>query len=104
VAVFESGEQFLDSGVLAETGCLILDVRMQGMDGLQLQQRLNAVQSGVPIVFVTAHHDSRNRKLAIDGGASDFLHKPVAASVFLGAIETALKNRPDGGKAVEILD
>jgi FixJ family two-component response regulator len=94
VAIFESGEQFLESGLLSETGCLILDVKMPGMNGLEVQRRLNLSQSRVPIIFVTAHHDGTHRQQAIDGGCSDFLRKPYAANDFLGAIATALKNRP----------
>jgi FixJ family two-component response regulator len=94
VAIFASGEQFLDSGMLSETECLILDIRMPGMSGLELQRRLNLSQSRVPIIFVTAHHDKANRQQAIDGGCSGFLQKPFPANDFLGAIEKALRNRP----------
>jgi FixJ family two-component response regulator len=94
VAIFESGEQFLESGLLSETRCLILDMRMAGMNGLELQRRLNLSQPRVPIIFVTAHNDTANRQRAIAGGCSDFLQKPFAADLFLGAIETALRNRP----------
>jgi|SRR5215472_3598776 len=94
VAIFESGEQFLESGLLSETGCLILDMRMPGMTGLEVQRRLNLSKSPVPIIFVTAHSDRAKRQLAIDRGCSDFLQKPFAADIFLGAIETALRNRP----------
>ena len=90
VATFESGELFLESDTLAETECLVLDMRMPGMDGLELQRRLSISDSGVPIIFVTAHGDKRSRQLAIDGGASDFFQKPFAASAFLAAIRTAL--------------
>jgi FixJ family two-component response regulator len=94
VAIFESGEQFFESGLLSETGCLILDMRMPGMNGLEVQRQLNLSQSPVPIIFVTAHNDKANRQRAIDAGCSDFLQKPFAANDFLGAIATALKNRP----------
>ena len=93
VAVFESSEQFLASDAISETGCLILDVRMPGMDGLELQRQLGISQTRVPIIFVTAHGNKTNRKLAIDGGAADFLQKPVAAGDFLAAIETVLKGQ-----------
>ena len=92
VAIFESAEQFLESGMLRGTGCLILDIRMPGMGGLELQRRLNTLQSWVPIVFLTGLHDKTDRQRAIEGGASDFLQKPVAANVLLGAVDVALKS------------
>ena len=101
VAVFESSREFLESGLIAETECLILDVRMPGMDGLQLQRRLNVLQARVPIIFITAHLDITNRRVALDGGASDFLQKPFAASEFLGAIETALQKGRGSGAAFD---
>jgi FixJ family two-component response regulator len=93
VAAFESGEQFLESGLVSETRCLILDLRMPRMDGLELQRRLKISQAPVPIIFVTAHSNKTNRQLAIDGGAADFLPKPFAAVDFLAAIEAALKSQ-----------
>jgi len=95
VATFESGELFLESGALPETRCLVLDIRMPGMSGLELQRRVNLSDSRVPIIFVTAPDDKANRKLAIDAGASEFFHKPFSAHAFLTAVGTALKNRAD---------
>lgn len=92
VATFESGELFLKSDTRSETECLILDLCMPGMDGLELQRRLSS-DGGVPIIFVTARDDKRRRELAIKGGASDFFQKPFAASEFLAAIRTALGRR-----------
>ena len=100
VATFESGELFLESGTLPETRCLILDIRMPGMNGLELQRRVNLSDSNVPVIFVTAHDDRANRKLAIDAGASEVFQKPFSANAFLTAVETALKDsadRPSGG-------
>ena len=91
VATFESGELFLVSDTLSQTECLVLDMRMPGMDGLELQRRLSISDAGLPIIFVTAHDDKRRRQLAIDGGASSFFQKPFAASEFLDAVRTALK-------------
>jgi FixJ family two-component response regulator len=90
VATFASAELFLDSGAIAETECLILDVRMPGMDGLELQRRLNDSSAGVPIIFITAHDDARSRRRAIDGGALDFLCKPFEANALVAAVQTAL--------------
>ncbi|SRR5579883_2726214 len=93
VATFPSAEMFLDSGALAETGCIVLDVRMPGMGGLELQRRLSGSQSGVPIVFLTAHDDARSRQIAIEGGAVDFLSKPFDASALISAVQAALARR-----------
>ncbi len=90
VATFESAELFLDSGAVEETECLILDVRMPGMDGLELQRRLKAADSGVPIIFVTAHDDRTKRRQAIEAGAVDFLGKPFEARALVVAVQTAL--------------
>jgi FixJ family two-component response regulator len=95
VGTFESGELFLESDTLPATRCLVLDIRMPGMSGLELQRRVNLSDSGVPVIFVTAHEDRTNRKLAIDAGASDFFQKPFSATAFLTAIDTALKNCAD---------
>ena len=93
VATFESGELFLESGSLSETACLILDIRMPGMDGLELQRRLNLSDADVPVIFISAHHDAMNCKRATDAGASAFFQKPFRATDLLTAIETAVKNR-----------
>jgi CheY-like chemotaxis protein len=90
VATFESAEKFLDSDADAEAECVVLDVRMPGMDGLELQRRLNALGAGVPIIFLTAHDDARSRRLAMDGGAVDFLCKPFEANSLVTAVQTAL--------------
>jgi FixJ family two-component response regulator len=93
VATFESGKVFLESGTLTDTECLILDMRMPGMNGLELQHRLNSSEARVPIIFVTAHDDRTSRQLAMDAGAANFFEKPFAASDLLGAVQTALKNK-----------
>ena len=96
VATFESAEAFLESGAIAETECIILDVRMPGMSGLELQRRLNASDAGIPIVFVTAHDDASSRRSAIQAGAVDFLTKPFEAKTLIAAIQTALARRDVG--------
>jgi FixJ family two-component response regulator len=72
---------------------LFLDVRMPGIDGLELQRRLNAAQSHVPIIFVTAHDDKAHRTAAMDAGAANFFHKPFEANAFVTAIQMALRSR-----------
>lgn len=93
VRTFGSAELFLESGTLPETECIVLDIRMPGMSGLELQKHLNGSQAGVPIVFLTAHDDANSRKLAIEGGAVDFLCKPFEANNLVSAVQTALARR-----------
>jgi FixJ family two-component response regulator len=95
VATFESGELFLESDALPDTQCLVLDIQMPGMSGLELQRRLNISNSEVPVIFVTAHDNKTNRKLAIDAGASEIFPKPFSASAFLMAVDTVLRNCAD---------
>jgi FixJ family two-component response regulator len=94
VETFASAQLFLESDALRETDCLVLDVRMPGIDGLELQRRLNAAQSHVPIIFVTAHDDRSRRTTAMDAGAANFFQKPFEANAFVAAIEAALRSRP----------
>ena len=94
VATFESGELFLKSEALPDTDCLILDMRMPGMGGLELQRKLNASDAGLPVIFFTAHDDRINRQSAIDGGATAYFQKPFAARDLLAAVETAINRNP----------
>ena len=87
---FASGEQFLQSDQIENTACLILDVRMPGMSGLELQRRLMATQCRIPIVFVTAHGEEEARARALQEGAVDFLLKPFSEEALLNAIQAAL--------------
>ena len=75
-AGFESGELFLKSDQLQKTSCLIVDVRMPGMSGLQLQSHLAAVGCKIPIIFITAYDDTVSRQRALQAGAVAFLGKP----------------------------
>jgi FixJ family two-component response regulator len=93
VLTFASAEDFLNSGALQDTGCLILDVRMPGIDGLELQRRLCAQSSRVPIVFITAHDDGSLRRRVIEAGAVDLLPKPFEAAILLAAVKNALDAR-----------
>jgi len=88
---FASAEEFLMSGRAEETTCLILDLRMPGMNGLQLQRRLAEDSNPVPIVFVTAHSSPEEERQALLAGATQFLQKPISKEVLLLAIRNALK-------------
>jgi FixJ family two-component response regulator len=87
---FASAEQFLQSDQIETTACLILDVRMPGMSGLELQRQLMATQYRIPIVFVTAHGDEEARARALQEGAVEFLLKPFSEEALLNAIQVAL--------------
>ncbi|HWE24522.1 MAG TPA: response regulator [Myxococcales bacterium] len=84
--VFASAEEFLDSGQLARTACLIVDVRMPGMGGLELQRRVVAGGHRVPVIFITAHGDEELRAQALEAGAWEYLHKPFGEQKLLDAI------------------
>lgn len=92
--VFVSAEQFLVSGRAEETACLILDLRMPGMNGLQLQRRLAESLEPFPIIFLTAHSSADEERQALQAGAVQFLQKPVNKEVLLRAIRHALKTPP----------
>jgi FixJ family two-component response regulator len=88
---FCSAEEFLASGQLCETACLISDIRMPGMSGLELQARLVEEGWRIPIIFVTAHGDSRTQVRAMRAGARAFLGKPFDDKVLLQEVRTALE-------------
>jgi FixJ family two-component response regulator len=93
---FATAEEFLESTTQRETACLILDVRLPGMSGIELQQRLADADCRVPIIFVTAHGDASLRDLVMKSGAAGFLNKPVRSDALLREIHAALaKNRTD---------
>jgi FixJ family two-component response regulator len=94
VETFASAELFLESKARRETDCLVLDVRMPGIDGLELQRQLNVAQSHIPIIFITAHNDKAYRTTAMDAGAVNFFHKPFEANAFVAAIQVALRSKP----------
>ena len=82
---FASAEEFVGSGTLPTTACLVLDVRLPGMTGLELQRQLAAAQHRVPIIFMTAHSDEETRARALQAGAIDFLYKPFPEEALLAA-------------------
>jgi RNA polymerase sigma factor (sigma-70 family) len=90
VALYESGERLLERPPDAEPGCILLDLRMRGLNGLELQQRLAQSGRTLPIVFLTGHGDIPASVQAIKAGAEDFLSKPVARQPLLAAVTRAL--------------
>jgi two-component system, LuxR family, response regulator FixJ len=100
VETFASAETFLERGTLAETKCIVLDVRMPGMDGLELQRRLGGSQADIPIIFVTAHDDASIRRSALEAGAIDVLNKPFQADTLVAIVQTALIRRGPGTSPV----
>lgn len=91
VEAFASAEEFLKSDHLRDTRCLILDVRMPGMNGIELRRRLVASHCDIPVIFITAHGDETARSQALRDGAVDYLLKPFTEEELLNAIHAALK-------------
>jgi FixJ family two-component response regulator len=89
---FGSAEEFLSSGEYRRAACLIADIRMPGMSGLDLQARLNAEQIRIPTIFITAHGDARMRMQALRAGAVEFLNKPFDDEVLLDSLRAALES------------
>lgn len=89
---FGSAEEFIESGQQDQTACLIADIRMPGMSGLELQKRLNAEGCRIPIVFITAHGDAKMRMQALRAGAVEFLAKPFDDEALLGSVRAALES------------
>src|SRR5882724_261505 len=89
---FASAEEFLDSKSAAKTACLILDLRMPGMNGLELQRRLSQNGDRVPIIFLSAHASEEDERSALRSGAVQFLRKPISKEALLNAIRDALKH------------
>ncbi|MGA2050926.1 MAG: response regulator [Terracidiphilus sp.] len=103
-AVFESAESYLNSGQLRDTACLVVDIRMPGMNGLELQSRLASTGSNVPIVFITVYDDEESRGRAMRAGAVAFLGKPFHDEQLLQTIHSALQNEPRLPKLISIVD
>ena len=89
---FESAEDLLNSGRLSEIACLIADVRMPGISGLELQARLKTVRCVIPIIFITAHGDAKMRIQAMRDGAVEFLTKPFDNAVLIEMVRSALED------------
>ena len=90
---FASGPEFLDSGYRDQNACLIVDVKMPGMSGLELQRNLVAKGTKIPVVFVTAFDTEEIRGQAKNAGAAGYFRKPVDDQALLDSIRWALSNR-----------
>ena len=93
---FGSAEQFLDSEARNKAACLIADIRMPGLSGLELQAKLKAERCRIPVVFITAHGDAEMRIQAMRQGAVEFLSKPFDDAVLLEIVHTALERWGNG--------
>jgi FixJ family two-component response regulator len=89
---FASAEEFLNSGLQHQIGCVIADIRMPGISGLELQAKLNAEHCKVPIIFITAHGDEKMRMQALRAGAVEFLAKPFDDEALLVSVRAALES------------
>jgi FixJ family two-component response regulator len=89
---FASAEEFLQSSQQHQTACLIADIRMPGMSGLELQAKLNAEHCRIPTIFITAHGDAQMRMQALRAGAVEFLTKPFDDEALLKTVRAALES------------
>ena len=89
---FASAEEFLAIGLAQKTGCVIADIRMPGMSGLELQARLKAQHCNIPIIFITGHGDEKMRLQALRAGAVEFLSKPFDDEILLDSVRAAMSN------------
>jgi len=89
---FASAEEFLTSGQQDLIACLIADIRMPGMSGLELQAKLNAERCRIPTIFITAHGDEKMRMQALRAGAVEFLAKPFDDEALLDSVRAALES------------
>jgi FixJ family two-component response regulator len=88
---FSSAEAFLNSDQVRDTACLILDMRMPGMSGLELQRQMVAANWRIPIIFVTSYADGDEQAQALEAGAVDYLYKPFREEDLINSIDAALR-------------
>jgi FixJ family two-component response regulator len=88
---FASAEEFIRSGIVASVACIITDIQMPGMSGIELKEHLEASQLPVPVIMITARHDPGLEEAAIASGAVCFLRKPFAADALMRCLEGALR-------------
>ncbi|AMD57020.1 MULTISPECIES: response regulator transcription factor [Rhizobium/Agrobacterium group] len=92
--LFASAEQFLDAQQQADIDCIVVDVKMPGLSGIELQSELNRRGEHAPMIFVTSYEDDRTRNAALSGGALAFLRKPVNIGKLMGCLESVLGPQP----------
>jgi FixJ family two-component response regulator len=97
-ATFASGEAFLESGCLSDTECLITDVQMPGMSGVDLQSHLLAKGHRTPVIFVTALREGRLRERALAAGALGFLSKPFREENLIACLDRAARTHNSGSR------
>ena len=88
---FASAEEFLNSGQVHQTACLIADIRMPGMSGLELQAKLNAARPRIPTIFITVDGDENTRRQALSAGGLELLTKPFDEEALLECVRAALE-------------
>ena len=104
VVLHESGERALENISNVDRGCILLDLQMSGLNGIELQERLEKVGNALPIIFISGHGDISASVRAIKAGAEDFLTKPVSKDVLLGAITRALEHYDQGQEHVSLIN
>lgn len=90
--VFPSAEEFLRSEIIGEVSCLIIDVRMAGIDGIELQHRVRLDRPQLPVILITGHRDDEVRRKALEGGAFAFMLKPFEPGDLLAAVSRAVSS------------
>lgn len=107
VETFASGQEYLDSKAANEAGCLVLDMRLPGLNGLELQKEMRAREIPTPVIFITGHGDIPMTVEAMKAGAVEFLEKPFAEEKLLEAIREAIEQdqarREEDGKTAEVM-
>jgi FixJ family two-component response regulator len=104
VALYESAESFLETADVDTPGCILLDLRMPGLTGLQLQRHLAAKKAALPVIFLSGHGDVPSSVLAMKAGAEDFLTKPVDADVLLRTVAQAVASQRESRAKREQLE
>jgi two-component system response regulator FixJ len=102
--MFESPDVFLTATKTFKTGCVLLDVRLPGMSGLDVQLQLNRMRSDLPVIIMSGRGDNQIAVRALKAGASDYLEKPYSEHALLGAIEAALEKEDRTGRDRDIAE
>ena len=99
--VFELAEHFLESGLIAETTCLITDLQMPGLNGLELQEALRSQGYQTPVILITAYPNEKHRKRALDNGAVGFLSKPFDDEALIECLTAAIRLRASPARQIK---